>query len=68
MDSHSHIVPRSFWRAKGARAFDAGRSIDAHGMNHGATAIPAYKLGWIVRQAEKAGLIQVDELAMEVAP
>lgn len=62
------IIPRATWRAKGARAADAGHPIESHDLNPGSPAILDFKLGWIVRQAEKAGLIAVDELTGEVSP
>lgn len=47
------IVPRETMRQRGARDFDLGRSIDAHGMNPGSAAIADWRAGYIERRAER---------------
>lgn len=49
MDS---IISREAIRARGAAAYDAGRSVDDHRMNLGAEAIKDWQFGWHTRRVE----------------
>lgn len=40
------IISRAHIHAKGAAAFAAGRGINDHGMNPGASAIADWQAGW----------------------
>lgn len=47
------IISRDTIRARGAKAFDNGRGIDAHGMNPGSPAIEDWQAGWRARRDQR---------------
>ncbi|MBQ5963167.1 hypothetical protein [Massilia sp. ZL223] len=47
------IISRDTIRSRGAKAFDNGRGIDAHGMNPDATAIEDWQAGWRARRDQR---------------
>ena len=63
------IIPRSTIRARGAAAFNAGRSRDAHNMNPGAAALAEWLEGFDeALQAWEVDQLLAGDLAEVSAP
>lgn len=54
MDRSISLVTPDMHRARGADAFDEGRSVDDHHMNAGSPAIKDWQYGWHQRRIERS--------------